>query len=328
LTLFTHRIARISAAALAISAAAMSIVPLTHGSAATWSLGVFRGSGRSDLIPAYESWLGRPVTHVLDYVGGMPEGSTDPWAKIDDPSWWCNRWAQSRWTPVFSVAILPTWDQTLAEGAAGAYDAHWDSFGRTMVARGCGSAVLRLGWEFNGKFYPWAAGGKEAAFAAYWRRIVTVLRRVPGQAFRFDWSPLMGNTNADVEAAWPGDAYVDYVGLDAYDGAPSSYKDRPAERWNWQMTTRYGLAWHAAFAKAHGKPMTFPEWGVTLRYADDLGGGDNPYYIAKMAEWFAANPVAYAIYFEVDAKDAAHRLMTDQFPNASAKFLELFGGPD
>ncbi|MER3452976.1 MAG: hypothetical protein C4344_04815 [Acidimicrobiia bacterium] len=296
------------------------------GGSAGPPLGVFRRWQGHETVQAYESWLGRPVTHVLDYVGGMPEGATDPWAQIDDPSWWCNRWAGTRWQLVLSVAILPTSAQTLAEGAAGAYDAHWDRFGRTLVARGCPGAVLRLGWEFNGRFYHWAAGGKEAAFAAYWRRIVTVLRSIPGQAFRFDWSPLAANTNADVEAAWPGDAYVDYVGLDAYDGAPSSLLGKPEERWAWQVNTRYGLAWHAAFAKAHGKPMSFPEWGVALRYSDDLGGGDNPYYVEKMLEWFGANPVAYAIYFELDAKDAAHRLMTGQFPAASARFLSLVGG--
>ncbi len=41
-----------------------------------------------------------------------------------------------------------------------------------MVSKGCTDTTLRLGWEFNGTFFPWAAGGKEASFAAYWREIV------------------------------------------------------------------------------------------------------------------------------------------------------------
>jgi beta-mannanase len=188
-----------------------------------------------------------------------------------------------------------------------------------MVASGCGSSVLRLGWEFNGRFTAWAAGGHERQFASYWRRIVTVLRAVPGAHFRYDWSVLAGNANADVEAAWPGDAWVDYVGLDAYDTARSGHD--PAGRWFEQVHRPNGLEWHARFASAHHKPLTFPEWGLSLRPHDDLGGGDDESYVRNMVRWIRQHDVAYAIYFDVDAVDAEHRL--ERFPVARATFRRV-----
>ena len=69
--------------------------------------------------------------------------------------------------------------------------------------------------------------------------------------------------------------------------------------------------------------MSFPEWGITVRFKDKLGGGDNPNYITQSWKWITSHNFAYAAYFEVDANDASHRLMTTQFPNASAEYKRL-----
>jgi hypothetical protein len=308
-------------ATLIVSASAIAVAG-TGSSDPPSRLGVFRGSGQPGQVGGYEDWLGTSVGYAVDFVGGMPVGSDDPWAKIDDPGWWCRQWASQPWRLVLSTAMLPNTDFTLADGARGAYDNHWRNFGQRLVSAGCPDAIVRLGWEFNGRFYPWAAGGKEAQFAAYWRRIVNVLRSVDGEQFLFDWCPLAGNTNADVAAAYPGDAYVDIIGIDSYDTSKVSASN-PSARWSDTVNRPYGLAWQVDFAKAHGKRMSLPEWGISERASDDLGGGDNPYYIARMWEWFNAKGYLYAAYFEVDAKDASHRLMTTQFPDASAELRRL-----
>ena len=51
------------------------------------------------------------------------------------------------------------------------------------------------------------------------------------------------------------------------------------------------------FAAAHGKPMAFPEWGLLVR-SDGHGGGDNPYFIQKMHDFFMdpANNVVFHAY--------------------------------
>lgn len=284
--------------------------------------GVFRGSGKPDQVKEYETWLGKKVSSVLDFVGRAPVSSIEPWKNIDNPAWWCNQWKNQPYRLVLSVAILPNTNFSLAQGARGTYNDHWKKFASSMVSNGCGDTTLRLGWEFNGKFYPWAAGGKEASFAAYWRQIVDTIRSVPGQKFIFDWTPLAGSTAANVEAAWPGSNYVDVLGLDAYDTSTIPASD-PQGRWQNQLNRPYGLVWHAAFAQKMGKPLSFPEWGITVRKEDSLGGGDNPSYLTNMWNWFKMHDVAYNLYFEVDAKDGDHRLMTTQFPKSSAEYRRL-----
>jgi hypothetical protein len=296
---------------------------------ATEKMGVFRGA-TSAPIPDYEKWLGRPISYALTFVGG---GSTDtsPWDYIDNPGWYCSQWASTKYTPIMSTTILPTGNLSLEAGARGDYNAHWKNFAQVLVDRGCADSVVRLGWEFNGGWYNWAAQGKEASYAEYWRQIVTSMRSVPGQQFKFDWCPNASSSTAvNIPLAYPGDNYVDIIGLDAYDQSyvHTSY----ADRWNDQLNYAYGIQWQKKFATEHGKQISFPEWGVVHRYDYvELSGEDNPYYIQKMYDWMNALPasgpgsLAYHAYFEVDASDGAHRLMLGQFPNSAAMFKKLFG---
>jgi glycosyl hydrolase family 26 len=283
------------------------------------TIGVFRGATNYEAIRSWEGWLGSPAHRVLDYL------AREDWSKIATPYWWVGRWQSSAYRDrlVYSVPMLPDNEGTLAEGATGAYNPHFASLARMLVAGGQGSSTIRLGWEFNGSWYRWSAVRDPTSFAAYWREIVRAMRSVPGARFTFDWSPNLGPNSMNPERAWPGDAYVDYVGADVYDhGWQAGYKE-PARRWQELMNEPYGLRWHRDFARAHRKRMTFPEWGLVLR-GDGHGGGDDPYFVQRMHDWIAANDVAYAIYFEVDS-GAPIRLMTGHFPRAAACFRRLFG---
>jgi beta-mannanase len=122
------------------------------------------------------------------------------------------------------------------------------------------------------------------------------------------------------EEAYPGDDYVDIIGIDVYDQTKwTNFKD-PVERWD-KLTLNgpYGLAWHRDFAKAHNKPMSYPEWGV--------GGndsGDNPYFIQRMHDWFVANNIVYESYWQSNSAYPG-KLSADQYPLSAAKYKELFG---
>ena len=65
-------------------------------------------------------------------------------------------------------------------------------------ARSCttgeGDAILRLGWEFNGTWYPWSVTNRTDAahFVGYFRHIVSTMRAVPGADFRFVWNADVG----------------------------------------------------------------------------------------------------------------------------------------
>jgi hypothetical protein len=282
--------------------------------------GVFRSAANPAAVARWETWLGRPAHTVLDFL------ARESWTKISSPTWWVERWSRSPYRDrlVYSVPMLPDTSGTLAAGARGAYDHHFRRLARLLVAHGQGGVRIRLGWEFNGDWHRWNAARHPRAFVAYWRRVVRAMRRQPGAAFRFDWCPNLGRGTIAPSRVYPGDRYVDFIGADVYDhGWRPGYR-RPRPRWRELRDQPYGLRWQRDFARAHRKPISFPEWGIVER-ADGHGGGDNPYFIERMHDWIAANDVAYHNYFEVDMPGAPIRLMTGRFPRAAAEFRRLFG---
>ena len=77
--------------------------------------------------------------------------------------------------------------------------------------------------------------------------------------------------------------------------------------WNDYYSGHRGLLFWAALAKNHSKPFGIGEWGV---WDQSNGGGDNPYYIQKMAEFLSNSSynVAFHNYFDVFAWDGNHLL--------------------
>ncbi len=73
---------------------------------------------------------------------------------------------------------------------------------------------------------------------------------------------------------WPGDEFVDVVGLDLYDHWPKAVgDDAVAAR---EKTAGRAEYW-ASFAQQHGKPLLLGEWGLST--VSPQGGGDNPAFI-------------------------------------------------
>jgi len=292
------------------------------------TLGVYAGSGSPASVAKFEGEVGRPVSVVYDAFA--PES----WSSMTDVNWWMQTWSASKYSGrvVYSVPMLPNSGGTLAQGAAGDYNGYFRTLAQRLVAGGSGGATLRLGWEFNGDWMKWTINVPNGAanYAAYWRQIVNTMRSVPGAHFKFDWCPNAGSTwvggkQLQAEAAYPGDAYVDYIGLDVYDASWIPNYNDAAARWKDYLSTGNGLRWHRDFAAKHGKPMTFPEWGLSNRYADDHGGGDAPYFIEQMHAWIKANNVAYHMYFEHADPDGDSAIFAGKTPKAAARFKALFG---
>jgi hypothetical protein len=305
------------------------------------------GEGMSHI--AYTaSWLNRSGLWAEDF------NATDSWGSITSvwPYKRAKAWLRTHpGTYISTVGMLPP-GATLANGAAGNYNSHWTTLAQNIVSQGIvDNTIIRLGHEFNGNWYTWSCLNQAGAlnYAEYFRKIVTTMRAVPGAAnLRFCWNGNIGWTGYSVADAYPGDAYVDYIGVDIYDQSwatntypytTSTYPygadalTRQQNAWNSIAgTANYGLAWWKNFAASRGKPLTIPEWGSTSR-EDTHGGLDNPYYIQKMYDFIQepANNVAWHVYFDVNASDGGHQLTQlpgrgpTQFPNAAALFRRLFG---
>lgn len=303
------------------------------------SLGAYNWGANPANQEAFEKWLGRDIQYVLDFFG------KENWYSISEPSWLTDTWKKTKFKNkvILSVAIIPDEpaDASIERGAEGDYDNYFVTLAQHLVARGMTDVIIRPGWEMNGNWYRWSAkNNREEYFAKYFQHIVTAMKSVKGQNFKFFWNPAYGEQSADAEKCYPGDDYVDYVGIDIYDECweedtypipDDASEEEKLERWNkaidFHQTRKYGLNWIADFAKEHEKKIIIGEWGISVR-PDQHGGGDDPYFVDMMYDWLSKNEdlIETHVYFNVTAPDGDHQLSgKTKFPESALKFLEYWG---
>jgi hypothetical protein len=287
------------------------------GSALPWASGVFASPETPAAAAAFGTWRGRPLNVVTTWSG------RSTWQDIVDPSWLYQRWTGSPYTMVFGVAMLPerVSGVSLQKCASGSYNSYWRQFGQVISSYHLGTSIIRLGWEFNGDWYVWAATSP-ATWVSCWRNIVTSTRATaPG--LKWDWNVNRGVSAglADPTRAYPGNSYVNIVGVDSYDNWPPA--TTPAG-WQTQLNGTQGLDYWLAFAKAHDKPLSVPEWG---NVCGTSSGGDDPQYVRYMRAFFAANAarLAYEANFQSPTTCGTYAPGTT-VPNSAAAYKAGFGG--
>jgi hypothetical protein len=199
--------------------------------------------------------------------------------------------------PMVPDDVPSNWRQL---GAEGKYDGYAKQFAKNLVSLGLGSSVIRLGWEANANDSPETAVGNNLgqwqAWARYWANIVRSMRSVAGADFIFDWTVNEYKFPIPLADWYPGNDVVDVVGIDAYDAGIEGSALTPRERWRQLASQPDGLDAVAAFAAAHKKPLSLPEWGLVAR-GPGQGAGDDPTYVAGLAHWIATHDVMYEAYF-------------------------------
>ncbi len=336
---------------------AKSVTPFVGGP----GLGLYDGEHDAAGIETAAKWLGPTgsIKYAMDFIDDTN------WSRISDP-WQLPNWKGSPYTMVWGVPMVPcgTPSSLCATNvsdfnavAQGADDGYYKTLARNLVAAGFGSSYIRLGWEFNATWMGWSVCKQDGSGPASWaddfvpafRNIVTSMRSVSGANFRFIWNPVEGsNVSCFINLAnfYPGNAYVDVVALDVYDGI-SGQAITSAERWtdflngvnagHWtslvptavgaQTFKGFGLNWLAAFGKAHDKEVGLPEWGLDSNSVDN-GGGDDAYFVTQMAKWIKANATGPSIFWNANGGtlelDVPNYTSSDT-PNATAAFKAAFG---
>jgi len=286
-----------------------------------WSSGVYVPGSDPARHALFGTWRERPLDVVVDW----PARQT--WSDVVDPAWLYRRWAGTPYTKVFGVAMIPSNEgATLSACANGAYDSYWRQFGTNIAAAGlAGDTVIRLGWEFNISSYAWSTSDP-VLYADCWRRVVTAAESTAPH-LRWDWTVNRGRSALmpDPRAAYPGDDYVDIVGVDSYDMWPAVTTEAD---WATHYSGSYGLRFWADFAAAHGKPMSVPEWGVISgSLAAGHNGGDNPFYIEHMVQFFRSlgPALAYESYFNANGTGCGCALVDPtQNPLAAAAYRSAY----
>jgi Glycosyl hydrolase family 26 len=236
--------------------------------------------------------------------------------------------------------------------ASGADDGYYKTLAENLVAGGFGSSYIRLGWEFQGSWFPWNICNQDGQkdFVPAFRNIVTSMRSVSGADFKFIWNPDdSSNTSCSgqLEDYYPGDSYVDMVSADVYDTNGGSESD--SARWtelvngvnaggwtatapepvNGQAFKGYGLNWLVAFAREHNKEIGLPEWGLWSTGSN--GGGDDSYFVNQMASWIKSYATGPTIFWNYDdGADGTVLTVPDEttgdVPDATAAFRNDFTG--
>jgi len=263
---------------------------------------------------------------------------TSPW--IDNPAYGYTAWLgddPAGRTLVIATDLVPN-DISEPDGSpdpsawepdcdAGDYNSYAAQLAQALVSAGFGSSVIRLGQEMNGNWEPDYAGttvSEQQAWAACFAQEVASMRAVSGAHFLFDWDPNACVDDDVLSDLYPGNAYVDIVGVDAYDAFCNGTTPTPsAATFEALASEPDGLLAVTSFAQAQGKPMSLPEWGTVATPADGGSGlGDDGYYVAGIGAWVASNDVAFQCYFDTGGDSILP--LTSADPNTLAAYKAAF----
>lgn len=328
------------------TAAAVTALPLKG------RMGAYTGTDQQ-ATRAFADWWGQKLSYAVDF------GGRDTWGDIANPASVLSEWKDSGYTLVLAVPMLPTElipgyqpDDTsdatqdkkksfMKRGGEGEYNQYFKQLAQNLVAADQEKAVLRIGWEMNIETWMWGTDDT-ADYKAFFQEIVKTMRSVDGAKFKFDFNVNNGFNPNPGEEYYPGDKYVDYVGVDTYDVDGNVYTAKYANPKKCDQACRqeaqttawneaifggaHGLNFWTDFAQQHKKPISLPEWAVWDRYADGTGGADDPLFIEFMHDYITrpANNVAYANYFEYISDQGTHSL-EKSFPKSAKTFRKLFG---
>jgi hypothetical protein len=337
LTVVPATFAFASAAPSVPSTQVTSEAPITAGPSRSECLYPnFDDTGLASLQAAVTSWdtlTSSTVTCVSAYLNSATSWSDweSPWITNSMYGYtsWVGEAPQSRQL-VLAVNLIPTslddagapldWETSCA---AGEFDTYATTLGTNLVAAGLQNSVLRLGAEMNGTWeadFMGTTTQEQTLWAECFANEVTALRQATGEHFLIDWDPNAGKGGYPYANFYPGNSYVDIMGLDLYD--VDSNSPNTSVTFSQLADEPYGLTDFEAFAAAQGKPMSFPEWGLST-----IPSGDDPGYIDGIGSTVANGGFAFESYFEGGGTNSGALTLGSSTPLSVTAYQEWFGVP-
>ena len=282
------------------------------------------------LVSSFDTLTGTTVTCLSAYLDNAQTWWQweHPWvtSSVDGYSSWVAQNSQVRQL-VLETDLIPqglknvqdpaAWERACA---AGRYDTYAKVLGRSLVAAGLQNSVIRLGSEMNGEWESDFIGTRtfeQKLWAKCFANEATGLRQAKGEHFLIDWNPNACAGSYPYRNFYPGNAYVNILGIDLYDEdcltptTPVSFSQIVSEP--------YGLAHFEAFARTKRKPMSIPEWGLLEAFGDDPG------YISGVGNTVDTNDFAFETYFDISRSDIGTLPLGPTTPLSLVAFLQAFG---
>jgi beta-mannanase len=269
------------------------------------ALGVYQPGFPDDMsaLRAYEQTAGRtlPIVHWYahwgDWKSAFSRADLDKVAARGSVP--MITWEPWRWDPAATTPD-PAW--SLRNGIlAGRFDDYIDSWARGLAAYGQ-PVMLRFAHEMHdNSVYPWAVGtnGNTAEeYVASWRHVRAIFARYDTSNVRWVWNPhTIGNVSAAVyepvyRSVYPGDDYVDWVGLDIYNTGPDLDWGTPY----WRTFSQALAEPYKAITALTNKPVMLPELGCT-----EAGGAKADWITSALTSELAQFPrVRAVVWFDVN----------------------------
>ncbi len=198
------------------------------------------------------------------------------------------------WASQATPASLDQPDFQLADVIAGAHDSYIREFAEG--AREWGKPFfLRFNWEMNGGWFAWAEGvngNQPGEYVAAWRHVHDIFTQVGATNATWVWCPNVDPESKlqDLASLYPGDAYVDWTGLDGY-----NWGTNPARPDKWRSFDSLFKATYDRIVEAiaPGKPMIISEVGSSEHggskaewIADALASARTNYPLLRGLLWF------------------------------------------
>ncbi|MER7456171.1 glycosyl hydrolase [Micromonospora sp. NPDC126480] len=200
---------------------------------------------------------------TLNAVPGTPMLSIEPWAGA----------AAGREQP----------DWSLSATIEGRYDEKYAALAEAVVAYRH-PMLIRFGHEMNGHWYPWGTrnGNRKGEFVKAWRHVVDIFREAGATNALWVWSPniIRGADSRTIKEFWPGEEYVDVVGVTGYGVREKS----PETTYRSTLKLVYALT---------DKPLLLTEVGVQP-------GAEKKAWLKRFGPWLTENPrIAGFVWYQV-----------------------------
>lgn len=268
-------------------------------------------------LQAQDTWLGKSFDHIIGFAEKL--NGANAWAvNLADTVEFVGKFVSApreiKWAMPICTGVEP-----IAETISGAHDVVIRQIAQTIADAAVGSVIsVRLGWEPNfSTSYPWGWTLVSAAdYIAAFRRVSDIFRSVDAR-FQIDYCVATRvDTAYPFEDRYPGDAYVDVIGVDAYLLTEDKGAMTDREHVEFVFSGPCGINRVRDFAVARGKKMAIDEWGLNY---------DNPLYVERIADFVRANNVSHHAYWDQNNSFFTCKLSGDQHPNSAYAFVRNFG---
>jgi Glycosyl hydrolase family 26 len=273
-------VAVIGSAGTAVASPAPVAAPAVHSVPPTRFLGMFQDGDPVSIATNVESDYGVTPASVM-WFDSWGSGQAFP-VDAARTLWRHGIMPHYTWEP-WNTALGPNdpGQIHLSDIIAGTWDTYIKARAKEFAAVRL-PIMVRWGHEFNGNWYPWGIANNNADPSLYvqaYRHVHDLVEAAGARNVQWVWAFNNGSSPDepynDPAAAYPGDDYVDWVGIDGYNWGFGPSWDPAGDHWA-SFDETFATAYAKARAIAPQRPVMLGE------FASTEDGGDKAQWLADM----------------------------------------------